>query len=48
MPQAGFELAIQASDQPQKITLDRSATGIGNYEFKTVKEHNIHIGTENP
>ena len=29
MPPAGFERAIPAGDRPQKLALDRSATGIG-------------------
>ena len=29
MPPAEFELAIPASDRPQTLALDRSATGIG-------------------
>ena len=29
MPPAGFEPAIQATDQPQTLALDRSATGFG-------------------
>ena len=32
MPPAGFEPAIAAGDWPQTVTLDRSATGIGNME----------------
>ena len=31
MPLAGFEPAIPASDRPQTLTLDRSATGIGQW-----------------
>jgi hypothetical protein len=29
MPPAEYELAIPASDQPQTLSLDRSATGVG-------------------
>jgi hypothetical protein len=29
MPPTGFETAIQANEQPQALTLDRSATEIG-------------------
>jgi hypothetical protein len=32
MPSAVFEPAIPASDRPQTLALDRSATGIGNVD----------------
>jgi len=31
MPQAGFELAIPAGEQPQTHALDRAAIGVGNF-----------------
>ena len=31
MTLAGFEPAIPASEKPQNVALDRSATGIGSY-----------------
>ena len=36
MPAAGFELGIPASDRPQTLAVDSSATGIGKcfYESK--------------
>ena len=32
MPPAGFEPAVSASDRPQTLSLDRSATGDGRFE----------------
>ena len=37
MPPAGFEPAIPASDRPQTFVLNRSATGIGNFDPRTVQ-----------
>ena len=38
MPPAGFEPATPASDRPQTIALDRSATGIGSrFDPRTVQ-----------
>jgi len=31
MPQAGFELAIPASERPQTHALDSAAIGVGNF-----------------
>ena len=36
MPSAGFEQAIQAGEQPQTQTLDRTVTGMGSKIFNTV------------
>ena len=36
MPLAGFEPAVPASDRPQTVALDRSATGIGRFDPRTV------------
>ena len=37
MPPAGFEPAVPASDRPQTLALDRSATGIGRFDPRTVQ-----------
>jgi len=34
MPPAGFEVTIQANKEPQTHALDRSATGIGDGDYK--------------
>ena len=37
MPPAGFEPATQAIDRPQTLALERSATGIGEFDRRTVQ-----------
>ena len=37
MPLAGFEPATPAGDRPQTLALDRSATGIGGFDPRTVQ-----------
>jgi hypothetical protein len=37
MPPAGFEPAIPASDRPQTLTLDGSATWIGGFDPRTTQ-----------
>ena len=37
MPQAGFEPSTPASDRPQTLALDRSATVIGGFDPLTVQ-----------
>ena len=39
MPTAAFEPAPPASDRPQTLTLDRSATGIGDFHHSSSKSH---------
>jgi hypothetical protein len=36
MPPAGFEPTITASELPQTNTLDRAATGIGEFSYASV------------
>jgi hypothetical protein len=37
MPPVGFEPAIPASERPQTHALDRTATGIGRFDPRTVQ-----------
>jgi hypothetical protein len=37
MPPAGFEPSIRTSDPPQTLAWDRSATGIGRFDPRTVR-----------
>ena len=37
MPPEGFEPAIAASDGPETLSLDRTATGIGGFDHRTVQ-----------
>ena len=37
MPPAGYEPAVPASDRPQTLPLDRSATGISGFDPRTVQ-----------
>ena len=37
IPPAGFKPAIPASDRPQTLALDRSATGIGGFDPRTTQ-----------
>jgi hypothetical protein len=39
MPPAGFEPAIPASDRPQALILDRSATGTGRITVQCYKKY---------
>ena len=46
MPPAGFEPATPASDRPQTLALDRSATDIGNFKILLLKiGHSVHFLT---
>ena len=46
MPPAGFEPAIPEGERLQTLTLDRSATGIGNYCELQLELYDVQAGSE--